>query len=327
MQQILCDVFRWRFGLTVGIINGRSSTNGEPGSSRNVRQKTLDRFQASDGFNLLILSPEVAGLGLTIVEANHVFHYGRWWNPAKELQATDRAYRIGQKKEVFVYYPVARDAEDRFKSIDQLLDDLLRRRKDLAREFLMPGSEEGQNLSDLTSDLLSGTMSRAHSSPSVGEEALARMDGYGFEALVSAIERKKGRTTILTPSAGDEGIDVLALEPGVAWLLQCKHNRSGIPIDSDALDDLRRGLDGWRNRHLPTWGALTFRMGLVASGPVTQRLRREATEVGIEVLDGQAIRGDLMRSAVTQAEWQAAGSARCDSMRTVQAQIAKFFAS
>jgi hypothetical protein len=326
MQQILGEVFRWRFGLAVDIINGQSNKGGEPGSSRNKRQKTLERFQVSDGFNILILSPEVAGLGLTIVEANHVFHYGRWWNPAKELQATDRAYRIGQKKEVFVYYPVARDPEDRFKSIDQSLDDLLRRRKNLAREFLMPGSEEGQNLSDLTGDLLAGTMSGTHLSPLVGEEDLARMDGYGFEALVSAIERKKGHKTILTPAAGDEGIDVLSLEPGVAWLLQCKHNRSGIPIDGDALDDLRRGLDGWRNRHLAARGGLTFRMGLIASGPVTQRLRREAKEVGIEVWDGHAIRSELTRTAVSQAEWQAASSARSESMRTVQARFAEFLA-
>jgi hypothetical protein len=47
---------------------------------------------------VLILSPFVAGIGLTIVEANHVVHYGRWWNPAVESQATDRAYRIGQTK-------------------------------------------------------------------------------------------------------------------------------------------------------------------------------------------------------------------------------------
>lgn len=326
MQQILCDVFHWRFGLTVGIINGRSGTGGEPGSSRNVRQKTLERFQASNGFDLLILSPEVAGLGLTIVEANHVFHYGRWWNPAKELQATDRAYRIGQQKEVFVYYPVARDPEERFKSIDQSLDDLLRRRKDLAREFLMPGSEDGQNLADLTGDLFAGSKGEATPSPVLGEADLARMDGYAFEALVSAMERKKGHRTILTPAAGDEGIDVLSLESGVIWLLQCKHNRSGIAIDHDALDDLRRGHDGWRGRHLGPHGALTFRMGLIASGPVTKQLRREAREEGIEVWDGSAVRDRLKNLRVTHAELQSASAVRADSMKTVQTRIAQLLA-
>ena len=52
---------------------------------------------------LPFLSQKAAGVGLTITSAHHVVHYTRWWNPAVENQATDRAYRIGQEKEVFVY--------------------------------------------------------------------------------------------------------------------------------------------------------------------------------------------------------------------------------
>ena len=49
------------------------------------------------------------------MEANHVVHYGRWWNPAVESQATDRAYRIGQAKEVSVYLPILRDPSGEFR--------------------------------------------------------------------------------------------------------------------------------------------------------------------------------------------------------------------
>ena len=63
-----------------------------------ARQKFIDEFKNSMGFNVLILSPEVAGVGFTITEANNVIHLGRTWNPAKENQTTDRVYRIGQKK-------------------------------------------------------------------------------------------------------------------------------------------------------------------------------------------------------------------------------------
>ena len=52
---------------------------------------------------LPFLLQKAAGVGLTITSAHHVVHYTRWWNPAVENQATDRAYRIGQEKEVFVY--------------------------------------------------------------------------------------------------------------------------------------------------------------------------------------------------------------------------------
>jgi len=68
-----------------------------------TRNGILHEFRSKPGFDVLILSPFVAGIGLTIVEANHVVHYGRWWNPAAESEATDRAYRIGQMKDVWVY--------------------------------------------------------------------------------------------------------------------------------------------------------------------------------------------------------------------------------
>jgi hypothetical protein len=134
-----------------------------------VRQRILEQFRQRRGFDVLILSPDVAGLGLTIVEANHVIHYGRWWNPAKELQATDRAYRIGQEREVFVYYPVASDPMGRIRSFDQLLDDLLRRRKELAREFLRPGAGEDELSNELADALFSG-VNEAPTAPRVLDE-------------------------------------------------------------------------------------------------------------------------------------------------------------
>ena len=66
------------------------------------RQPTVDEFSQLHGFAALILSPRAAGVGLNITAANHVIHLDRWWNPAVEDQCTDRAYRIGQKKPVWV---------------------------------------------------------------------------------------------------------------------------------------------------------------------------------------------------------------------------------
>lgn len=322
MQQILHEVFLWRFGCDAGIINGRGGRTGEPSSSRNVRRETLDRFRRREGFDILILSPEVAGLGLTIVEANHVFHYGRWWNPAKELQATDRAYRIGQEKEVFVYYPVARDPRGRFRSFDQSLHELLARRKELAKEFLRPGADDGQLGDELARELLGGASPQATPLPTLKEADLGRMDGYGFEALVSAMERKRGHKTILTPTAGDEGVDVLALQQQVLWLFQCKHNASGSPVDREALDELRRGFEGWSARRLSAARGLTIRLCLVTSGPVTGRLRREAQADGIDVRDGRVVRSLLEQLGVTEADCQEAGAGRAPTMRNVQDELA-----
>jgi SNF2 family DNA or RNA helicase len=82
------------------------------------------------------MSPIAAGMGLNVTAANHVIHFSRHWNPAKENQATDRAYRIGQTKDVFVYYPMA--TSPNFKSFDETLDELLSRKTTLATSTIFP---------------------------------------------------------------------------------------------------------------------------------------------------------------------------------------------
>lgn len=70
-----------------------------------TRKKLIAEFEAKSGFNILIMSPVAAGVGLTVIGANHVVHLERHWNPAKEAQASDRVYRIGQTKPVFIHLP------------------------------------------------------------------------------------------------------------------------------------------------------------------------------------------------------------------------------
>jgi SNF2 family DNA or RNA helicase len=98
------------------------------------RQKRLKTFQAKPGFGAIILSPLAVGFGVNIQAANHVVHYTRTWNPAREDQATDRAYRIGQSRDVYVYYPVV-TAND-FMTFDEKLDRLLEQKRVLARDML-----------------------------------------------------------------------------------------------------------------------------------------------------------------------------------------------
>ncbi len=74
------------------------------GTNRRNRQRMMENFQDPDSpAGIFILSLKAGGTGITLTRANHVFHFDRWWNPAVENQATDRAYRIGQKKSVFVH--------------------------------------------------------------------------------------------------------------------------------------------------------------------------------------------------------------------------------
>ena len=106
MQEILKNVIIHWYGIRTSIINGEIDTHS--------RRRLLDEYRKKQGFNVIILSPEAAGVGLNIVEANHVIHYTRHWNPAKEEQATDRAYRIGQKNTVNITYLVYENSVDEY---------------------------------------------------------------------------------------------------------------------------------------------------------------------------------------------------------------------
>ena len=136
-QKMLQKLCLKRYGIVTKIINGDTPsiiTRYTP--DKQSRQASIDDFQSVDGFNVIIMSPVAAGMGLNVTAANHVIHYSRHWNPAKENQATDRAYRIGQTKDVYVYYPMAVRSD--IKSFDEILDDLLSRKTHLATSTIFP---------------------------------------------------------------------------------------------------------------------------------------------------------------------------------------------
>lgn len=135
MQGLLKRVFKDIYGFDVSVINGETNSK-KRGTTKSPALDIIDQFSKKEGFNILILSPLAAGAGLNITAANHVIHYGRWWNPAKEDQSTDRAYRIGQKKTVHVHYPVllASDGE----GFDKKLDQRVRERRQMATDVLQP---------------------------------------------------------------------------------------------------------------------------------------------------------------------------------------------
>ena len=135
MHQILFECILQRFGLSSPIISGITSIPS--------RQDIVDRFNNSKGFNIMLLSPLAAGVGLTITGANHVIHYTRLWNPAKEDQATDRVYRIGQTKPVSVYYPIVQSAEFG-KTIEEHIEELLSKKRQVASSFLVPSTGDSE---------------------------------------------------------------------------------------------------------------------------------------------------------------------------------------
>ena len=132
---------RYRLATTPEIISG-----AVPGAKRQAR---VDRFQgAADGFDVLIISPRAGGVGLTLTRANHVVHLDRWWNPAVEDQCTGRALRIGQRRTVHVYVPLATLPTER-RSFDENLDELLTRKRSLVRDVLLPPEPNSFEVAEL----------------------------------------------------------------------------------------------------------------------------------------------------------------------------------
>jgi SNF2 family DNA or RNA helicase len=92
------------------------------GTSRQKREKMITEFQDPETDpSAFVLSLKAGGVGITLTKANHVFHFDRWWNPAVEDQATDRAFRIGQQKNVFVHKFVTLGTLE--EKIDQMIED------------------------------------------------------------------------------------------------------------------------------------------------------------------------------------------------------------
>ncbi len=139
LQQHLSEVF------------GRSGLILHGGTAVGKRKKLVDQFQREEGPPFFVLSLKAGGTGLNLTAASHVIHFDRWWNPAVENQATDRAFRIGQKRNVLVHKFVCRG------TIEERIDELIEEKKSLAEDLLGGGADKmltemnDQQLLDLVS--------------------------------------------------------------------------------------------------------------------------------------------------------------------------------
>jgi len=117
-------------------IFGRSGLVLHGGTAVKRRQKLVDQSQQDDGPPFFVLSLKAGGTGLNLTAASHVIHFDRWWNPAVENQATDRAFRIGQKRNVLVHKFVCRG------TIEEKIDAMLEEKQKLATDLLEGGAEK-----------------------------------------------------------------------------------------------------------------------------------------------------------------------------------------
>lgn len=126
MGEMLADYLPRAFGAATQFLHG--------GTSAKMRDQMVRRFQEGEHASpIFILSLKAGGTGLNLTRANHVFHFDRWWNPAMENQATDRAFRIGQKRNVQVHKFVTTG------TLEEMIDDMIESKKGLAQAVVGSG--------------------------------------------------------------------------------------------------------------------------------------------------------------------------------------------
>ncbi|TAE20746.1 MAG: helicase SNF2 [Cytophagales bacterium] len=134
MGVLLQEFIQQRFGHEPLFLHG--------GTPRSDRDEMVEQFQKNRSDHTFILSLKAGGTGLNLTQANHVIHYDLWWNPAVENQATDRAFRIGQTKNVLVYRLMNQG------TLEEKIDAMIRSKKELADLSVKTGETWLGDLSD-----------------------------------------------------------------------------------------------------------------------------------------------------------------------------------
>jgi SNF2-related domain/SNF2 Helicase protein/Helicase conserved C-terminal domain len=131
--------FREITGPLSGFLQGIFRRQGlvlHGGTPVGKRKEIVARFQDEDYVPYMVLSLKAGGVGLNLTAANHVIHFDRWWNPAVENQATDRAFRIGQKKNVIVHKFITKG------TIEEKIDQMIEGKVKLSNDVIQCGSED-----------------------------------------------------------------------------------------------------------------------------------------------------------------------------------------
>lgn len=200
------------------------------------RVEMLKRFEEGDGFQAIIISPRAGGAGLNIQAANHVIHYTREWNPALERQATDRAYRIGQKRTVHVYYPTTISQDPSKPCSEEELAKILARKRDIMDDFTIVSGE-------IKPDEFSESVKQDVNTENIkiGINDLENIDDKQFESFAACLLELNGYKTEVVGKSGDSGVDVIAYKDGENYLIQVKHTRSKNNIPAKCIDEVRGG--------------------------------------------------------------------------------------
>lgn len=298
-QHLLKRVIQEHFGLAnISIVNGETPGSVQrENSMKRSRQQAVDYFQDASGFNAIIMSPLAAGVGLNITEANHVIHYSRWWNPAKEDQASDRVYRIGQTRPVHIYLPMATHPE--FRTFDVILHELLERKRQLSQGTLFPTEKAEVTPAEILNEL-QGVQPPKQEGPPLTIEDADSMDPGSFEAFIATLFHVQGYRVELTSPSGDKGADVVAYQDQRetnGLLIQVKQRKEGNKPAGDAVDEIVAAKPFYEEK----CGA-PLQLIVVSNREFTRQARRHGEANHVEMYGRKWLKKSLREHPVTWAE-------------------------
>ena len=251
MQRIVKYIIEKKYGISVP-----PAINGAMQSER--RQEVVSNFNEAKGFKVLLLSVEAGGVGFNITAANNVIHLSRCWNPAKEDQATDRVYRIGQQKNVNVYLPIAYDSNFlKEASFDEKLDHLLDYKRNLSESVLYPtgdSSEEGfaifnEILGQESTDILNEENER-YGNVYWTIDDMANVEGIIFEKLIGKLFTAMSIYDVeVTPPSNDKGADIVVKKKDgkTGFLVQCKQTSNNKNMNQGGVVEVYGALSYYNN--------------------------------------------------------------------------------
>ncbi len=265
------------FDLRPIIINGDSDG----------RQKSINRFSEGEGFDVIILSTLAAGAGLNVTAANHVFHFTRAWNPAKENQATDRAFRIGQQRDVYVYCPTV--VSDEFATFEVRVDEIMTRKGGLADSTIdgsgMAAMLNGAGGDATFADLIGTETGELAPLEYLTMDSVDRMEGFSFEVLCELLWTRQGFVaTVTAKQGGDGGIDVVAFRGTSGELLQCKSSVKDA-VGWDAIKEVAAGAARYQARYPNT----EFEKVAVTNQRFNEPARVQAAANSVRLIEREAL--------------------------------------
>ena len=291
LQRFLKIALQRIFSTPVEIINGDTKAVAKKKNTP-TRTTYIREFEERPGFGILIMSPVAAGVGLTITAANHVIHLERHWNPAKESQATDRVYRIGQDRDVQVYVPILHHPE--LDSFDVNLDRLLGRKLDLKDAVVTPEEVSPDELLD--TGIFGSSFSK--SDKVIVEADLGQLPWSHFESLVAEIVlREYGGRVLLTPQSNDKGADVVVMGDSVNVLIQCKHTKQDQLKSELPLREIHSARPFYERSTQVQFDKLFLISNVKSYG---RQIQEAASMLGVELIDEKYIIQRVRQYGITQ---------------------------